>query len=79
MSDIKGLYKPMACGTCGKHLKRKHVRDTLRYDEHEATIWMHQCPDCGTVNSIFVFDDDSKNKNWKQKSIPVKDLYDEFK
>lgn len=65
---MKGLYKKTSCANCGKHLSKKHCVDSVRLDKHEATIWIHQCP-CGARNSIFVFDDDSRNKNWKSSTV----------
>lgn len=62
------LYKKTTCANCGKHLSKKHVRDSVRLERHDATIWLHQCP-CGAQTSIFVFDDDSKNKDYKVSTM----------
>ncbi len=62
------LYKKCECARCGKHLSKKHVHDSIRLDNHEATIWIHRCP-CGASMSMFVFDDDSKNVNYKQSTV----------
>lgn len=62
------LYKKCECARCGKHLSKKHVIDEIRLEQHNATIWKHQCK-CGAQTSMFVFDDDSKNTNYKVSTV----------
>jgi len=62
------LYKKCECARCGKHLSKKHVIDSIRLDDHKATIWIHGCK-CGARMSMFVFDDDSKNTGYKVSTV----------